>query len=173
MPRLDSVRVRLKIPAVGSIQGTWKPDESEVKAAWELYVELVTRTPLGDVPSRRGSVRETLSSIYSLFDTTRVILKEHGPSIARSKDNGEFSFGYFAVSMLNLTLRPLLTEWHNRLREWERENPGQCEDAWPDIFDFWEDLNETRGQLEEYASLFAEVAEVPELLGEAYSPNLK
>ena len=173
MPKLDSVRVNLKLPAIGSIQGTWKPDESEVKAAWELYVELVTRSPLGDVPSYQGSVSETLSSIYSLFDTTRGILKEYGPSIARPRSFGELSFGYFAVSMLNRILRPLLTEWHNTLQEWERENPGQCEGAWPDRCEFWEALNETREQLREYAGLFAEVAEVPELLGEAYNSKSK
>ena len=31
--------------------------------------------------------------------------------------------GTLAVSMLNLVLRPLLTEWHPRLRRWERGNP--------------------------------------------------
>ena len=47
MPKLVNVNLALKIPGIGGISGTWEPDESEIRAAWELYVEVVTRTPLG------------------------------------------------------------------------------------------------------------------------------
>lgn len=166
MPRLINTRVELKLPGIGSISGTWEPDESEKTAAWELYVEMVTRTPLGGFSSREGSAREALESIYSLFGTTRGVLRLHGPSVARLKGGDELSFGYFAVSMLNLVLRPLLTKWHPRLRVWEERNPGLDEGKWPGSCEFWEALSETAEQLREYAGLFAEVAEVPELTGE-------
>ena len=39
------------------------------------------------------------------------------------------------------------------------------EQEWTDCCDFWEDLDEVARQLPEYADLFAEVAEVPELTG--------
>ena len=74
MPRLVNVKLDLKLPGLGGIQGTWEPDESEVRAAWELYVGMVTRTPLGEFSSVEGSTRETLNSIYSLFDTTMAVL---------------------------------------------------------------------------------------------------
>ena len=112
MPKLVNVRLDLKVPGIGGVAGTWEPDESEVSAAWELYVEMVTRTPLGGFSSQEGSLREALNSIYSLFDTTRGILRRYGPAVARPKGGRELSFGYLAVSMLNLVLRPLLTEWH-------------------------------------------------------------
>ena len=67
MPKLVNVKLNLKVPGIGGISGTWEPDKSEVKAAWELYVEMVTRTPLGDLSSQEGSNREALGSIYSLF----------------------------------------------------------------------------------------------------------
>ena len=165
MPRWVNMKVNLKVPGIISISGTWEPNQSEIKAAWELYVEMVTRTPLGGFSPHKGSIREALSSIYSLFDTTRGILRQHGPAIARSKSADELSFGYFAVSMLNLVLRPMLTEWHPRLQAWERRNPSLDEHEWPDRCDFWEALDQTAKQLREYAGLFAEVAEVPELIG--------
>ena len=168
MPKLVNVRLDLKIPGLGGIRGTWEPDESEVGAAWELYVEMVTRTPLGDLPSHEGSAREALTSIYSLFDTTRSILRKYGPSVARPKSDAELSFGYLAVSMLNLVLRQLLTEWHTRLRTWEDANPSLREDEWPDLGEFQVALDLARDQLRLYAMLFADVAEVPELLGESY-----
>ena len=74
MPRLVNVKLDLKLPGLGGIQGSWEPDESEVRAAWDLYVEMVTRTPLGEFSSVEGSTREALNSIYSLFNTTRAVL---------------------------------------------------------------------------------------------------
>ena len=171
MPKLVNVRLDLKIPGLGGIRGTWEPDDSEVKAAWELYVEMVTRTPLGDLSLHEGSVREALTSMYSLFDTTRAILRKYGPSVARPKNESELSFGYLAVSMLNLVLRRLLSEWHPRLQAWEEANPGLRDAEWPDLYDFRVALNQVREQLRMYASLFAGVAEVPELLGESYDTD--
>ncbi len=164
MPKLVNVKIDVRIPGIGGIEGTWEPDESEIRAAWELYVEMVTRTPLGSVSWDEGSARETLTSMYSLFDTTRDILKKHGPSVARPKNGRELSFGYLAVSMLNLTLRPFLTEWHLKLSRWERENANLPIVEWPDSCDFLRSLSETREQLCQYAGLFAHVADVPELL---------
>lgn len=132
---------------------------------------MVTRTPLGDFSLREGSVREALTSIYSLFDTTRNILRRYGPSVARPKNEAGLSFGYLAVSMLNLVLRQLLTEWHPRLRAWEEVNPGMREDEWPDLREFRIALDEARDQLRLYARLFADVADVPELLGEIHDAH--
>lgn len=165
MPRLVNVKLDLKLLGIG-IQGTWEPDESEVRAAWELYVELVTRTPLGEISSVEGSTRESLNSIYSLFDTTRAILRSSGPSVASPGSGRRLSFGYLAVSMLNLVLRPLLSKWHLRMQAWERTNPDASEWEWRDRSEFLDDLDATREQLKQYADLFAEVAGVPELLTE-------
>ena len=166
MPKLVNVKLALKLPGIGGISGTWEPDEAEIRAAWELYVEMVTRTPLGGFSPQEGSAREALTSIYSLFDTTRGILRSYGPSVARPKSGQELSFGYLAVSMLNLVLRPLLTKWHPQLGGWERGNPKVGENEWPDRHDFLEAVKEIGVQLHQYASIFAEVAEVPELTKE-------
>ncbi len=163
MPKLVNVKLDLQLPGIGGIAGTWEPDESEVRAAWELYMEMVTRTPLGGFSSQDGSLREALDSIYSLFDTTRGILRKYGPAVARPKSGRELSFGYLAVSMLNLVLRPLLTEWRPKLRSWERDNSNLDENEWKGRSDFLNALNEIRMRLRQYAGLFADVADVPEL----------
>ena len=84
--------------------------------------------------------------------------------MARPKGGHELSFGYFAVSMLNLVLRPLLAEWHPKLRNWERDNPHRDESEWEERSEFLAALDEVKEQLCQYAGLFAEVAEVPELM---------
>ena len=166
MPRLANIRINLKIPGFGGISGTWEPDEAEIRAAWELYVEMATRSPLGGFSPQEGSAREALNSIYSLFDTTRAILRSYGPAVACPKGGLKLSFGYLAISMLNHVLRPLLTEWHPRLQQWERENPTLTEMDWPGRSDLLEALGSTESLLRQYAKLFTEVAEVPELTEE-------
>ena len=168
MPKLVNVTLDLKLPGIGGIGGTWEPDESEVSAAWELYVEIVTRVPIGSYSRNGGSILESLSSIYSLFETTRGVLRTHGPSVARSKNGTNLSFGYLAVSMLNIVLRPFLTMWHPQLRDWQRKNPNLDEHAWPRNQDYWDALEVLGDQLRQYAELFAEVAEVPELTAMSY-----
>ncbi len=52
--KLQSVTVN--IPYAGS--ATFIPEESEVRAAWSLYVEISTRVPVQPIDPQYGSVRE-------------------------------------------------------------------------------------------------------------------
>jgi hypothetical protein len=130
-----SVQVGLNLHFV-TISGTWEPNDAERAAAWELYMELVTRVAVVPLPAGQGLLREALTSLYSLFASTRGILREAGPEIAEPKKSGEYNFGYLAVAMLNYALRPLLTRWHPALADWEAHRPadrsrGDHEQAWP------------------------------------------
>ena len=117
MPKLKNIKVSLKLPYIGGIEGTWEPDESERKAAWELYVELVTRISVAE--PHEGMLREALSSLYTLFGTTRTILRTYGPGIAQPKGGNPLSFGSLAVTILNVVIRPVLAQWHPMLLDYE------------------------------------------------------
>ena len=106
---------------VGGLKGVWEPDQSEQTAAWEMYVELITRVAVVEMGPSQGLLREALDSLYSLFDSTRAILRQHGPSVARVKGKGSYSFGYLAVIILNQVLRPVLAEWHPKLLDYESQ----------------------------------------------------
>ncbi|WP_228014378.1 hypothetical protein [Fortiea sp. LEGE XX443] len=64
-----------------------------------------------------------MSSLYSVFATTREILKKHGASIARCKNESQISFGYLAIAVLNTVLRPVLAKWHPLLLDYESKKP--------------------------------------------------
>jgi hypothetical protein len=69
----------------GSVsKGKWKADREQQNAAWEMYVELVTRIAIQPLSEDRGLLREALTSLYSLFPKTRRILKQHRPRGANS-----------------------------------------------------------------------------------------
>jgi hypothetical protein len=169
MPKLKDVKVSLAIPYVGGIEGTWEPDGDEREAAWEMYVELVTRISVAELKPDEGLLREALSSLYTLFDTTRKILRDHGPSVARPKGEGKISFGYLSISILNGALRPVLTKWHPLLFDYEgTRDPSVSalahERSWEKYEELRKVLNDVRVILKAYADLLAQVAEIPSLI---------
>ncbi|MEU3917850.1 hypothetical protein [Streptomyces sp. NPDC029004] len=151
------------------ISGTWEPNDAERRAAWELYVELVTRISVVPLRAEEGLLREALSSLYSLFATTRDVLRRHGPAVAEPKRNGQYNFGYLAVAMLNFGIRPLLASWHPTLEDWENQRPANLsrrehEHAWPQADELRTALQDTRRILTAYADLLASACGVPNLL---------
>lgn len=142
------------------------PDDAEKQAAWEIYVELVTRIPLAVLENDQGLLREALTSLYSLFQTTRALLRHLGPK-ATSEPNRSFS--YLAVRMLNLALRPLLSKWHPLLKEHEDRRPMsvgilEYEQQWEKSIELRQDIAALRQILLNYANTFAEIAGTPSLI---------
>lgn len=169
MPQFKEVKVSLNLPYVGGVEGTWQPDESETNAAWELYIELITRISVAELKPDEGLLREALTSLYNLFGITRDILREYGSSVARPKNDGYISFGYLAVAILNAVLRPVLSKWHPLLLDYEATKPDsispfEYEKKWDKNKALREELNRVRLILFQYADLLAEVANVPSLV---------
>ncbi|MFF1682458.1 hypothetical protein ACFVYG_41245 [Streptomyces sp. NPDC058256] len=151
------------------ISGTWEPNDAERRAAWEVYVELVTRVSVVPLRADEGLLREALTSMYSLFATTRDVLRQHGPEVAEPKRNGQYNFGYLAVAMLNFGIRPLLARWHPALEDWENQQPvdrsrREHEQLWPQADELRAALTDTRRILTAYTDLLASACGVPNLL---------
>ena len=150
------------------ITGTWEPNDAERLAAWELYVELITRVAVVPLPAGEGLLREALTSLYTLFGVTRDILRRHGPGIAEPKPGGQYNFGYLSVAMLNAVIRPVLAHWHPLLADWENTRPPQRSQAeherqWPQADQLRAELDSTRDTLASYASLLAAACGIPDL----------
>jgi len=168
VPRLEKLSVELTLPFVGKIGGSWLPDDAERQAAWEMYVELATRVTVQPLAPGDGLLREAFSSYYSLFGTTRGILREHGPRVARPASGGDLSFGYLALAVVNAVLRPLLARWHPELLAYEQQRPPTVsvtawERAWEHADVVRQELEGTRRVLLDYADLLATAADVPPL----------
>lgn len=89
---LETVSVSLRF-GIGSM--AWKVDPTERQAAWSLYVELVTRIAVQPLEFDEGLVREAMNSLYSLFGTSREILKPAGPDVGAS----HYSVGGIAIAV--------------------------------------------------------------------------
>jgi len=163
--KLKKVSVSLPF-GIGSAE--WEADPTERKAAWSLYVELVTRIAVQPLEIDTGLLREALTSLYNLFGITRQVLKEAGPNVGASRD----SVGGIAIAVLNNGLRPFLAKWHPLLQTWEAQrppdkSPKEHEQNWSEEPKLRVELESLRHDLEQYADALAVIAGVKELSKES------
>ena len=153
-------KVSVSIPfGIGSAE--WQADDTERRAAWSLYVELVTRISVQSLEMDEGLLREALNSLYSFFGTTRQVLKDAGPEVGASRN----SVGGIAIAVLNRGLRPFLSKWHPRLQAWEIKrpvdrSPKEHEQQWSEELELRNALASLRQDLEQYALALAEIVGV-------------
>jgi hypothetical protein len=161
----ELTEVKLTVPQVSELTFVVNNDARQV--AWKLYVETVTRISTQPLAEEEGFVREALTSLYGLFATTRDTLKASRPSVPVS---GQQTVEYLAVTMLNIHLRPFLSKWHPRLRDFEASNPGRPESAWPGNSTCRAELRSVQANLVEYALGFANLAGVREAKATVVAP---
>jgi hypothetical protein len=148
-------KVSVNLFGIGAAE--WEDDPTQRRAAWSLYVELITRVAVQPLEDGYGLLRETLTSLYSLFEITRQILREAGPDAGTSVD----SIGGYAIKVLNEGLRPFLSKWHPLLLSWEVKRDSSIsakehEKNWELEPELRKELLVLTKELEEYANKLAE-----------------
>lgn len=93
----------LKI-SLGFLEGEFKPQDPDRYAAWDMYVELLTRVTTQYLAPDEGDETTALSSVHQLFPLTREILRKHG--------SGAGKFAMIAIPVLNQVIRPFTAKWH-------------------------------------------------------------
>jgi hypothetical protein len=156
-PKFKVKKVSTSLP-FGLGQVELESDEAMRRAAWALYVELTTRITTQTLETDQGLLREALNSLYSLFASTREILREAGPDVGTSLE----SVGGIAITVLNVGLRPFLSKWHPALSAWEAQRPtdvGQKEHEknWAEEPKLRDELKLLRENLEQYVQALAKV----------------
>ena len=81
-------------------------DTSDSDAAWELYIEMLTRVVTQTLPIEVGDEETALDSVYSLFPITREVLRRRG--------RRAINFTKIAIPVLNQIVRPFTAKWHGR-----------------------------------------------------------
>jgi len=157
IPNFKVKKISTSLP-FGLGQVELESDETMRSAAWALYVELTTRIATQTLETDQGLLREVLSSLYSLFASTRQILREAGPNVGTSLE----SVGGIAIAVLNVGLRPFLTKWHPALSTWEAQRPANVgskehEKNWAEEPQLRNELKLLRDNLAQYVHALAEV----------------
>jgi len=138
---------KLSINAV-YLQAELSFNNADKKAAWEMYVELLTRITTQPLGAQDGDEKTALDSIYSLFGTTRQVLKDNGPKCE--------NFAKIAVIILNQIIRPFTAKWHRLSLQGAFQDTKQCKQ-------FREELALLQIDLTHYTQLLADMADVEDL----------
>lgn len=140
---LEKIRLNLSVIGTDIIL-----KDADANAAWELYVEMLTRIVTQPLPAEHGDEQAALDSVYRLFSITREILRRHG------KDTVQFS--KVAVPVLNQVVRPFTAKWHRESLAGGFADPRTRKE-------FRQQLIVLRRDLRNYNRLLAEIAGVEDL----------
>lgn len=138
-------KVRFNVP-FASVEVSF--EESDKDAAWELYVEMLTRIVTQPLPTEAGDEKTALDSIYSLFPITREVLRRRG--------RGTIQFAKVAIPVLNQIARPFTAKWH-------KESLAGAFDDLDKRREFREELAFLQDELRNYNRMLAQIAGVEDL----------
>jgi hypothetical protein len=140
---LSSLKIKLPF-----LEGEFNPRDPDRAAAWELYVELLTRITTQYLPPEDGDEEAALQSVFVIFPLTREILRRHG--------SGAGEFAKLAIPVLNQIIRPFTAKWHRRSLAGAFQNAERCRE-------FREELAALQPRLRDYTRALADMAQVEDL----------
>ena len=103
-----------------NVIGNKNRKDTNRKAAWHLYVEMVTRITTQLIVPEHEDEKTALDSIFSLFQQTREILHDQGPECVE--------FAQLAIGILNGPVRPFTARWHRKSLAGAFDDLAECED---------------------------------------------
>jgi hypothetical protein len=141
----DMTKLKITAPF---LEAEWQAQEKDKDAAWELYIELLTRISTQPLPVEHGDEKTALESVYNLFGLTRATIKNHGRDC--------INFTRIAVVVLNQIVRPFTAKWHKLSIEGAFKEPQKCQE-------FRKELEALQVDLRIYTKMLADMAGVEDL----------
>lgn len=141
----DMTSLKVKTPFLDM---EWFPQDEDKTAAWELYIELLTRITTQPLEDSHGDEQTALTSVYSIFPTTRDVIKRNGRHCVE--------FTKIAVLILNQKIRPFTAKWHRLASQGAFSDDAQRQK-------FRSELIELQGVLKLYSRMLADMAGVEDL----------
>lgn len=133
---------------LGFAEIEFEPNNDDMTAAWNLYVELLTRISTQPIADEDGDEASALNSIYDLFGITRMILREKG-FLAEN-------FTKISIIILNQVVRPFTSKWHKKSISGAFDDKDECAL-------FRNELRDLQKQLIQYTRMLSELACVEDL----------
>jgi len=130
------------------LESDWEPKDPDRDAAWELYIELLTRITTQPLPSEHGDEASALESVHNLFGLSREVIKRHGRLC--------IEFTKIAIVILNQKIRPFTAKWHKLMLAGRFNDEKQRKQ-------FRNELSELQNTLRIYSKMLADMAGVEDL----------
>ena len=148
------VKLNVKLGSIGEAE--FIPNEDDIQIAHKLWTELITRKAAIKIVSDDVIV-EIYDSWYTLFTKTRELISSIPVSSIEKESTKELI--RISTEALNQGLRPHLTKWQSKYRNWykHQENelksltPQEIQKNYPEYDLLVKDLKRVNDELIEYA----------------------
>jgi hypothetical protein len=127
----------------------WKPQDEDKNAAWDLYIELLTRITTQPLNDAHGDEQTALKSVYSIFPLTREVIKSNGRHC--------IEFTKIAIIILNQKIRPFTAKWHKLSEQGAFSDVEKCKE-------FRRELSILQNDLKTYTKMLVDMAGVEDLV---------
>lgn len=142
------VELNIQLGGIGTVKLT--PTWEDIQIAHQIWTELVTRKAAVAIDPENDVVCEIYDSWYALFQRIRALIGDvPGKCIRREKSTQDIV--RIAINTLNIGLRPHLTKWNAKYRNWWENTKDALKDMTP---------QEHQKQFPSYPELLSEIQQV-------------
>lgn len=154
---LEVVEMNIPLGNVGVVK--LKPNYEDIQMAHKLWTQLVTRKAAIPIDPELDVIVEIYDSWYAMFNVTRTLISEIPANRIRDNDNTR-KLVNIATTTLNDGLRPHLTTWQAKFRNWYKhqeaklatQSPQEVQKEFDGYDELVADMLLINGQLREYAA---------------------
>ena len=155
--RFKLVKLDVKLGGIGTAE--IRPTIEDVGIAHQIWTELVTRKAALPIDPDHDVIVEVYDSWYALFGRVRQLISQLPPNLVRDEPATK-ELIRIATESLNLGLRPHLTRWQARFRNWYSQQaealrtrtPQEVQREYPEYDALMEDMRTVNRNLIQYAS---------------------
>ncbi len=150
------VGLDVSLGGIGKVQ--LRPREEDIEIAHKIWTELVTRKTALLIDPEHDVIVEIYDSWYALFGRVRELISQIPARLVR-EDSATQQLVTIATESLNKGLRPHLTKWQARFRNWydaqsealKTKTPQEVQREFPKYDELIADLRRVNQELIQYA----------------------
>jgi hypothetical protein len=160
LKRYKLVKLNISLGKIGKAE--FAPNVQDIQIAHKIWTELVTRKAALPLEPEHDVLVEVYDSWYALFTKVRALISEVPADLLR-KEKSTQELVRISTATLNDGLRPHLTRWQARFRNWYQSNAERLKDLTP---------QELQREYPDYDDLVKEMVNINEELI-SYAKELK
>jgi hypothetical protein len=150
--------VKLEIDLGGVGKAEFQPNVRDIQIAHTIWTELVTRKAAIPIDPEHDVIVEIYNSWYTLFGRIRQLISDIPATWVR-QEHSTRELVRISTDTLNNGLRPHLTRWQARFRNWyanqsealKSKTPQEVQKSYPDYSLLIKDMLEVNRQLIQYS----------------------
>lgn len=154
--RYKLVKLNIQLGKIGKAE--FVPNDQDIQIAHKIWTELVTRKAALPIDPEHDVIVEIYDSWYHLFTRVRELISNIPADLLRTEESTQ-ELVRIATETLNEGLRPHLTKWQAKYRNWYTANseklkeftPQELQQQYPDYDTLVQDIVVLNGFLIAYA----------------------